>query len=72
MQKEVNYWNKYKDYGQHEHATQIRTLEQEVDDITTSFNEMQGRWQRILWNGARLNQRKQEKIISEPFFNFNA
>lgn len=42
MQQEVNYWTKYKDYGQHDHATMIRALEQEVDDMTTSFNEMKG------------------------------
>ncbi|XP_052807568.1 coiled-coil domain-containing protein 83-like isoform X3 [Mya arenaria] len=40
MQKEVDYWTRYKDEGQHDHATLIRTLEQEVDDMTTSFNEM--------------------------------
>lgn len=42
MQKQVDYWTKYKDKGQHEHSTLIRTLEQEVDDMNTSFNEMQG------------------------------
>ncbi|XP_045197458.2 coiled-coil domain-containing protein 83-like isoform X2 [Mercenaria mercenaria] len=38
--KQVDYWTKYKDTGQHDHATLVRTLEQEVDDMSTSFNEM--------------------------------
>lgn len=42
QQKEVNYWTKYKDMGQHDHATLVKALEQEVDDMTTSFNEMKG------------------------------
>ncbi|XP_052240713.1 coiled-coil domain-containing protein 83-like isoform X2 [Dreissena polymorpha] len=40
IQKDVDYWTRYKDDGQYVHATQIRALEQEVDDMTTSFNEM--------------------------------
>ncbi|XP_045197460.2 coiled-coil domain-containing protein 83-like isoform X3 [Mercenaria mercenaria] len=40
--KQVDYWTKYKDTGQHDHATLVRTLEQEVDDMSTSFNEMKG------------------------------
>lgn len=40
--KQVNYWTKYKDSGQHDHALQVKTLEQEVDDMNTSFNEMKG------------------------------
>ncbi|KAL4233870.1 hypothetical protein ACF0H5_008544 [Mactra antiquata] len=40
--RQVNYWTKYRDLGQYDHATIVRTLEQEVDDMTTSFNEMKG------------------------------
>lgn len=42
QQKEVDYWTKYKDTGQYDHATLVRALEQEVEDMTTSFNEMKG------------------------------
>jgi len=43
VQKEVDYWTSYKNAGQHEHATLIRTLQLEVEDMNTSFNEMKGR-----------------------------
>ena len=42
LQKEVDYWTAYKDQGQYQHKTQIRTLEGEIEDMTHSFNEMKG------------------------------
>ena len=43
MKKEVDYWTNYKNQGQHEHKTQIRALEGEIEDMTFSFNEMKGK-----------------------------
>jgi hypothetical protein len=58
--KQVEYWTRYKDSGQHDHATLVRTLEQEVDDMNTSFNEMKGEFrfwfsnQPLLLQGGKL------------------
>ncbi|KAL3881283.1 hypothetical protein ACJMK2_027738 [Sinanodonta woodiana] len=40
VQKEVDYWIAYKNEGQKEHQKQIKVLQQDINDMTTSFNEM--------------------------------
>ncbi|XP_019644885.1 PREDICTED: coiled-coil domain-containing protein 83-like [Branchiostoma belcheri] len=46
--KVVEYWRKYRDEGQHEHAKQIRLLEQELQDMQVNFDEMASHLQRSL------------------------
>ena len=62
MKKEVDYWTEYKDKGQHQHAKQIRALEGEVEDMNFSFNEMKGKFAKILDTEI--------KTIKNIFFSF--
>ena len=41
-QRQVEYWQEYKDRGQHDHKTQLHLLEKELEDMQTSFDEMSG------------------------------
>ena len=63
MKKEVDYWTEYKDKGQHQHAKQIRALEGEVEDMNFSFNEMKGKFAKILDTEI--------KTIKNIFFHFS-
>ena len=38
----VEKWLEYKNKGQHEHAKQIKILEQELEDMQYSFDDMKG------------------------------
>ncbi|XP_066277024.1 coiled-coil domain-containing protein 83-like [Branchiostoma lanceolatum] len=46
--KVVEYWRKYRDDGQYEHAKQIKLLEQELQDMQVNFDEMSSHLQRSL------------------------
>jgi len=38
--KQVTYWSEYKDVGKHEHQTQIKLLETELEDMKKNYDEM--------------------------------
>ncbi len=42
----VDKWLEYKNKGQHEHAKQIKILEQELEDMQYSFDDMKGIYSR--------------------------
>ncbi|KAL5010357.1 hypothetical protein ScPMuIL_012662 [Solemya velum] len=42
VQKEVDHWVNYREKGQYDHTKQIQVLQQDINDMEMSFNEMSG------------------------------
>ena len=69
-EKQVEYWNEYKDRGQFEHQKQIKLMQQELVDMETSFKEMSGELlfsidQRQTYGGGGVCAQDRESRFSE-------
>lgn len=42
VDKQVDYWVNYREKGQFDHTKQIQVLQQDINDMEMSFNEMSG------------------------------
>ena len=47
--RQVTYWNEYKDVGCHDHRKQIDLLERELADMQTSYDEMAGTYKQCTY-----------------------